>query len=280
MKTTSFVLAVFGAVWAFGVLADVPMPANAKMKTAGGPLVQGHRGSRGEYGDNAAGGFKWCLEQGVRGFETDIRFSKDHKLVIMHDNNLKRTTDGTGVVEEMTLDEIRKFRMKAHAEPIPTLDDVLDVFERRGDIFIELEMKAYPGKFYTPEVLEEYCRALTETAKRKMAPGTYAFTSFDVKTLATMRRVAPDAPIGLILSGPLGDKSIETAKSLGCCSVAPVAGKTTKEMIDKAHEAGLSVCLWMCQKKNIWDLCAEKGADRVTSDYPVKILRAIEESRK
>ena len=255
-------------------------PANATLKTAGGPLVQAHRGSRGEWDDNALGGFKMCLDRGIRGFETDIRFTKDHKLVIMHDKSVSRTTDGNGIVEEMTFDELRKCRLQACSETVPTLDEVLDCFGRRTDIFIELEMKAYPSDFYTPAVLEEYCRGVSDAAKRKLAPGTYAMTCFNTTTLATMRRVAPDAPIGYIMSGALTDKHIATAISLGCCSVAPMGKDTTKEMIEKAHAAGLTVCLWMCQDKSDWDDFKAKGADRATSDYPVLLQRAVEGKRK
>ena len=263
------------------VMTDtVSRPANATLKTSGGPLVQGHRGSRGEYDDNAAGGFRMCLARGIRGFETDIRFSKDRKLVIMHDNNVGRTTDGKGVVEKMTLDEIRRCRLQACSEPVPTLEDVLGVFGGRDDVFIELEMKAYPGEFYTPEILADYCRVLEATARRMMAPGTYAFTCFNTNTLATMRSVAPAAPIGYIIAKGLDEVHIATAKALGCCSVAPLGRQTTKEMVAKAHEAGLTVCLWMCQDKADWDDFAAKGADRVTSDYPVLLTRAIEGRRK
>ena len=281
MKATRLVLAALCAALVSGCAStDASGPANATLKTAGGPLVQAHRGSRGEYDDNAAGGFRWCLSKGIRGFETDIRFTKDRHLVIMHDARLERTTDGKGIVEEMTLEELRKCRLQACSEPVPTLDDVLDAFDRRGDVFIELEMKAYPSDFYTPEVLADYCRALSEAAKRKLAPGTYALTCFNTNTLATMRRVAPDAPTGYIMGGALTDDHIATAKALGCCSVAPSGKKTTKEMVDKAHAAGLTTCLWMCQNKADWDEFAAKGADRVTSDYPYLLTRAIEGKRK
>ena len=255
-------------------------PANATLKTCGGPLVQAHRGSRGEWDDNALGGFRMCLEKGVRGFETDIRFTKDRELVIMHDSHVKRTTDGDGIVEEMTLDEVRKCRLQACSEPVPTLEEVLAAFGGRGDVFVELEMKAYPGDFYTDEVLEDYCRKLSAKAKAMMAPGTFAFTCFNTNTLAMMRRVAPWAPTGFITSSGLDDSHIAIAKSLGCCSVAPDGRKTTKEMVGKAHDAGLTVCLWMCQNKADWDEYREKGADRATSDYPVLLARAIEGKRK
>ena len=244
------------------------------------PLIQAHRGSRGEYDDNAAGGFAWCLTKGIRGFETDVRFTKDHRLVIMHDSRLDRTTDGTGVVEESTLEEVRRCRLQACSEPVPTAADIFMTLRGRTDTFIEIEMKAYPSSFYTPEVLEDYCRKLWATAKAFLEPGTYAFTCFNTNTLAMMRRVHPDAKLGYIMGGGLTDAHIATAKALGCMSVAPSLKKTSKEMVDKAHAAGLTVCLWMAQNAADYAEAAEKGADRVTSDYPNLLKCAVEGRRK
>lgn len=255
------------------------VPRNATLKTCGGPLVQAHRGSRGEYQDNGAGGFAWCLSKGIRGFETDIRFSKDHELVVMHDNHVDRTTDGRGIVEEMTLAELRECRLRNCSEPVPTLADVVAPFKGRDDVFIELEMKAYPSAFYTPAVLEEYCRKLNAAAEALLRPGTYAFTCFNVTTLETMRRVAPNAPLGYIMGG-LTEAHIATAKRLGCGSVAPTLRDTSKEMVAKAHEAGLTVCLWMVQNATDWWEARDKGADRVTSDYPHLLDLALRRKRK
>ena len=245
-----------------------------------GPLIQAHRGSRGEYDDNAAGGFAWCLKKGIRGFETDVRFTKDHHLVIMHDSRLDRTTDGKGVVEECTFEEVRKCRLQACSEPVPTAADIFKTLRGRTDTFIEIEMKAYPSAFYTPAVLEDYCRKLWATAKDFLEPGTYAFTCFNTNTLAMMRRVHPDAKLGYIMGGALTDAHIATARALGCMSVAPSLKKTTKEMVDKAHAAGLTVCLWMVQNAADYAEARAKGADRVTSDYPYLLSRAVAGRRK
>ena len=255
------------------------VPRNATLKTLGGPLVQAHRGSRGEFDDNAAGGFRWCVRKGIRGFETDVRFTKDRHLVIMHDSRVERTTDGKGIVEQMTLAELRKCRLNACSEPVPTLKDVLAPLAGRDDVFIELEMKAYPGGFYTPEVLADYCAKLEAAARAALKPGTYAFTCFNTNTLATMRRVAPKAPTGYIVGGALSDAHIATALGLGCGSVAPSL-RTKKEMVDKAHAAGLTVCLWMVQNAADWWLAKQKGADRVTSDYPHLLDLALHGKRK
>ena len=244
------------------------------------PLIQAHRGSRGEYDDNAAGGFAWCLTKGIRGFETDVRFTKDHRLVIMHDSHLDRTTDGTGVVEETDFADVRKCRLQACSEPVPTAAEIFMALRGRTDTFIEIEMKAYPSDFYTPAVLEDYCRKLWATAKAFLEPGTYAFTCFNTNTLAMMRRVHPDAKLGYIMGGGLTDAHIATAKALGCMSVAPSLKKTPKEMVDKAHAAGLTVCLWMAQNAADYAEATEKGADRVTSDFPNLLKCAVDGRRK
>ena len=244
------------------------------------PLIQAHRGSRGEYDDNAVGGFARCLARGIRGFETDIRFTKDHKLVIMHDRRLDRTTDGKGGVEDLTLAEIRKFRINNCSEVVPTAEDVMAVLKGRKDTFIELEMKAYPSDFYTPAVLEKYCRELNALARKMLEPGTYAFTCFNTNTLATMRKVDPKAQLGYIMGGALTDAHLATAKSLGCISVAPSLTKTSREMVDKAHALGFTVCLWMVQNAADYGEAAAKGADRVTSDYPMLLQDRVLGRRK
>lgn len=271
-------MALLAAALFAGCATSPRLPRNAGLKTGDGPLIQAHRGSRGEYQDNAAGGFAWCLAKGIRGFETDIRFSKDHQLVIMHDKNADRTTDGKGMIEEMTLEEIQKYRLKACSEPVPTAEAVMETLRGRDDVFVELEMKAYPGGFYTPEVLEDYCRKLNAAARAILQPGTYAFTSFSTGTLAMMRQVDPEAPLGYIM-GKLEDKHIATALELGCCGVAPTLD-TSKEMVDKAHAAGLKVCLWMVQNAAAYAEAKAKGADRVTSDYPHLLGRAVRGQRK
>lgn len=251
----------------------VPQAKNATMRTLDGPLVLAHRGGRHEYDDNAAGGFARSVRLGIRGYETDVRLSKDRELVIMHDGKLDRTTTGTGIVEDRTLKEIQQLKLKKCGETVPTAYDVLTALGRREDVFIELEMKSYPSAFYTPEVLLDYCTKLNALAKACLAPGTYCFTSFNTTTLKTMRKVDSSAPLGYIM-GKLADEHLATAKELKCCAVAPTLG-TSKEMVDKAHAAGLSVTLWMVETKEQYAEAKAKGADRVTSDHPVRLTEEL-----
>ena len=228
------------------------------------PRVLSHRGGRHEYDDNAAGGFKKCLDAGLTGFETDFRMTKDLQLVVMHDSKVDRTTEGKGIVEEMTFDEVTSLVMKRSREKAPSAQQVMDVFKGRGDVDIELEMKA-SGKFYEGENMETYCRKLHDMAVATLKPGTYTFTSFHPLALKTMKRLFPDAPIG-------------------CCRVAPLMkdkkGRVTdKEIVDYAHDNGMKVTGWMVQNIETWKVAKAAGCDCTTSDYPMALLAEIRKAK-
>ena len=284
MNMTNRILSAIALVSAVCGCASAPKidhchPRNGSLQTLDGPLIQAHRGSRAEFHDNAAGGFRWCIEKGVRGFETDLRFTKDHKLVIMHDDRTDRTTDGKGRVEELTYDELRNMTLRNCGEKVPTFQDVCEALGGRDDIFIELEMKARPGKFYTPEVLEEYCRRLHDEAARFLKPGTYAFTCFDATVLRTMRRIDPDAPLALIMFGQVKDKHWELARELRCSAIAPTL-EAPAEQFAQARAEGFLTCTWMVHDAEDWRLARAKGATRVTTDYPHLLDMAVRGRKK
>ena len=77
----------------------------------------GHRGARAYEPENTLRSFKKALEIGVDAVEFDVRKTKDNKLVVIHDADVKRTTDGEGLVSELTLKEIRVFWRKRRENP-------------------------------------------------------------------------------------------------------------------------------------------------------------------
>src|SRR5438876_10263953 len=74
------------------------------------PLLMAHRGSSDELPENTIAAFQRALEQGADVLETDIRFTRDNQIILMHDATLERTTNGRGVAAEMTLAEIKQSR--------------------------------------------------------------------------------------------------------------------------------------------------------------------------
>lgn len=106
------------------------------------PSIIGHRGSPGTAPENTLLGFKNAIENGVSNIELDIMETKDGKLVIMHDFTVDRTTNGTGQIIDMTLEEIRELSIKgASGEKVPTFKEVLELAKGTG-VTIMTEIKA------------------------------------------------------------------------------------------------------------------------------------------
>lgn len=106
--------------------------------TATRPLIIGHRGASADAPENTLAAFELALEQNADGIEFDVQLSADGVPVIIHDDTVDRTSDGTGRVRELTLAELRALRIDgAHA--IPTLDELFEALGRRALLNVELK---------------------------------------------------------------------------------------------------------------------------------------------
>ena len=112
-------------------------------------LLGCHRGDRKNFPENTMSAFKAAVDLGLDAIETDIRMTKDGHLVIMHDRDIARTTNGKGNIDEMTLDELRAFDAGYWKGPehvgqrIPTVEEFLELVAPT-DIIINWELKEYP----------------------------------------------------------------------------------------------------------------------------------------
>jgi len=107
-------------------------------------LVAAHRGAHMGNFENSIASIKKAIDLGVDIVELDVRTTKDGFLVLMHDSKIDRTTTGKGKVEDLTLAEIRTFKLKApygriSKETIPTFEDALHII--KGKIMVDIDMK-------------------------------------------------------------------------------------------------------------------------------------------
>ena len=107
----------------------------------------GYRGARATAPENALASFRKALEIGVDAVELDVRKTKDTQIVVIHDEDVKRTTNGTGLVCELTLKEIKGFDA-GHGEKIPTLEETLDFLDKRVKVFVELKEQVLKNKCF------------------------------------------------------------------------------------------------------------------------------------
>jgi glycerophosphoryl diester phosphodiesterase len=133
-----------------------PAPINCILDTdCEIPMVVGHRGVGGQFAgiapENSLAAIRAALLMGVDGVELDVRHTVDERLVLMHDSTVDRTTTGTGLIDEMTLDEATALQVinspfylevpgNFECERVPTLEEAFAL--TRGRMFIDLDTKS------------------------------------------------------------------------------------------------------------------------------------------
>lgn len=238
----------------------------------GGVKVIAHRGAGYEYDENTVEACRQSHGRGILGYEVDIRLTKDGHLVLMHDADVSRTTDGSGKVEEMTLAEIRALKTKGKGVPVPTVEELFGYFRDKPDVYLMLEMKTTDKTAYPDEAVEPYCRQLHDAAKRLLPPDTYCFISFDHRALAAIHRIDPGAFTGYLSSKAPTEEMIAEAKALGCGRMSVPIKTTTRQMARKIKEAGLQLSLWPIRQKEDADLAVLWGAAIICTDTPSDLL--------
>ena len=226
-----------------------------------------HRGGRMEHDENTFSAFQASYDAGYRGFETDIRMTRDGALVITHDSSLERTTNGTGTVEEKTEAEIRQLATK-QGNKMMFLDELLEFLEGKEGLYVEFEMKTKPEALYPEERLHAYCDKLYDAVMAvKPADATFVFTSGDYRGLRYLQAKHPGVDLLLITSKPCNDETIDLCKAMGIKRM----GATSRKAVKKAHKEGLIVSLWPGQSVEDFMLGAYLGCDYMCTDVPIEV---------
>lgn len=235
-----------------------------------------HRGGAKEFEENTLSAFQKCYERGLRGFETDIRMTKDGVLVISHDDSLDRTHQATGSVEEKTAAELKKVVTK-QGEPLLFLDDLLAYFADKPGVYLELEMKTSNKQLYPDDRIEPYCQALYKAATAKEPEGsTYVFTSFDERPLKQIRKINDQAEILLIRSQPCSAEFVQAAKALGAKRIGCRIEGTSRAAVQEAQKEGLIVSCWPGRSVQDYYMALGLGIQIHCTDIPT-VIQGVKE---
>lgn len=240
--------------------------------------VFSHRGGRMEFDENTMSAFQASYDAGYRGFEVDIRLTKDGEMVITHDHTLERTTNGSGIVEEKTADELRALLTKKGSK-LTFLPELLEWLKDKEGLYVEFEMKTKPVNLYPEERLHAYCDQLYAMVMAdKPADAEYVFTSSDYRGLRYLQQKYPGVDLLMITSKPLNEWTIRMAKALGINRIGAKMPGTTREAVKKAHKEGLTVSLWPGYTTADFVLGAYLGADFMCTDIPLEVKKFAKES--
>lgn len=216
-------------------------------------LTVGHRGVMGVEPENTLRSFRRAERAGLDQVELDLHLSKDGALVVMHDATVDRTTDGSGQIRDLTLEEIRGLDAGL-GERVPVFEEVLDAVTRP----IQAEIKDVAAARAVARVLRE--RGETERV---------SVLSFHDEALAEVRALLPEARTVLVASR-LGPQIVDRAHAVGARLVSLDLTRLSLDVVRHCQAAGIAVMAWTVNTAQDWALARAFGLDGAATDLPAE----------
>jgi len=215
----------------------------------------GHRGAAGYAPENTLQSFQKALELGVDMIEFDVYVLKSGELAVIHDDTVDRTTKGKGKVEEKTLSELKELG-------IPTIEEVLDLADKKADINIELK----GGNTAEPvsRVIEKYVE------EKGWEYDDFFVSSFNHSELKKFKNLSPKVKIG-VLTEEIPEGFIDFSEKIDAHSVNVPVKEATQGFVDQAHMRGLKVYVWTANEPEEIEKSKSLNVDYICSNYPDKI---------
>jgi glycerophosphoryl diester phosphodiesterase len=236
-------------------------------------LVFGHRGAMGHAPENTMVSFAKGLDLGADILELDVHVSRDDKLIVMHDGDVSRTTNGTGHIKEMTLAEIKKldagvkFDQRFRGERVPTLGEVFDWAKTRIQLAIEIKGDPIPTAGIE--------RKLIEMLRDYHMIDDVVVISFHHSSLKQVKELEPRVMTGILFTGMLVDTVAATRAALAD-SVRPSWNYWTPELVNQVHAAGLVAHTWLANDEAMLDYLAPFGFESIGTNYPDRMRSYVD----
>ncbi|MEO3432431.1 glycerophosphodiester phosphodiesterase [Inquilinus sp. CAU 1745] len=239
------------------------------------PKIIGHRGAMARAPENTLAGFRKARELGATMIEFDAKLSRDGVPVLIHDETVDRTTDGSGAVRDMDVDELRAldaggwFGPEFAGERIPTLEEGLRLALEIG-LAVNIEIKPCPGReIETARIVLETARALWPADKPAPLISSFALASLEQSTLS-----APDWPRGyLIWDRP--DDWRENVRRLTPATLNVGHERETPESLADYIDTGLPVLAYTVNDPARARVLLDLGVSSIITDVPDLILPII-----
>jgi len=265
-------------------------------------IAYAHQGGAWEGPSSTLHAIESALANGASAIELDVHATKDRHLVVCHDETVDRTTDGAGMISDLTLEELRRldnahwwapgadvspgladdaYPLRGRAPEdrtlgIATLDEVL---ERLDGVVVNLDIKRT-----APEV-EPYESLLSETLRRFGRGDDTIVASFSDPAITAFRSVAPDVPTSLATLETAAfyqavHSGAEVPATTAVALQVPASfGEVTvvdEPFVRRAHGAGLAVHVWTVNDAVEMRRLVELGVDGIISDTPTVLVEVLD----
>lgn len=265
-----FVLALIAS---FGVN---PFVANASalqlhgaLNRDGGFGIIAHRGAAAIAPENTLAAMRISFDRGVDFVEADLHLSSDGVPVLMHDPDVERTTNGRGLVSNLTLAELKSldagswFAPEFAGEQIPTLEEFLDeLTQTNSRALIELK-----GEWADEQV--EYAVGLL---RERYLVDRVAFESFELDNLERLHNLAPEFA-RVMLTREWGSDMLAQAAELKVSAIGARNAVMKKDLslIEEARMLGIGTMMYTLNTEKSWLRAWEHGIDLIITDDPVTL---------
>ncbi|WP_324650421.1 glycerophosphodiester phosphodiesterase [Georgenia sp. H159] len=234
-------------------------------------IVVAHRGNSSVAPENTLAAVEAAIRSGATGIEIDVQLTADRVPVVIHDDVLDRTTDGSGPVAATRSDVIcgldagSWFGQQFAGERVPMLEDVLDRLSRADGVHLLLEVK---GAWAVEDV-----GLVTEAIEKRALADRVVAQSFSAATVAALGTVAPRLRRGLLVT-EAHDRVLELCRELGATACNPRGDvlRARPELVGQAHAAGITVTPWTLNEPEQWAAATGLGVDGIITDRPDQLL--------
>ncbi|HKO78438.1 MAG TPA: glycerophosphodiester phosphodiesterase family protein [Flavobacterium sp.] len=224
-------------------------------------LKIGHRGAKGYEPENTLISFEKAIEMGADGIELDVHLSLDGHLIVIHDETIDRTTNGKGVVNQLTLRELKSFTIN-EKYTIPTLEEVLDLVNQR--CFVNIELKNQDMVEKVVQLIEHYI------SDKNWNNDHFLVSSFDWNALQQVRFLNGNIRIGVLTETDL-DLAISFARFMKAEALHPDFQLLTNEYTAKIQEKGIQVFPWTVNEIDAIQRMKSFKVDGIITDFPDRI---------
>jgi glycerophosphoryl diester phosphodiesterase len=237
-----------------------------------GPIIFGHRGASRYAPENTLSAFQTAFDQGAPAIELDVMLSADEELIVIHDATVDRTTNGSGKVNELSIDSLKKldagskFSDKYVNERIPTLGEVLDLTGKKFLVNIELKNYHAPGDNLVEKVVNLVIARNMEDS--------VIFSSFLPTNILKIRRFLPNVPSALLtLGGIIGKLEISPFfRWLSPKFIHPEYQLIDEKFIQREHAHHRRVNVWKVNEETDLRRFVKADVDGIITDDPILAL--------
>jgi len=235
-------------------------------------MVIAHRGASSYAPENTVAAFDLAIQMGVSHIELDVHSTSDGHIVVIHDEAVDRTTNGSGPVTSHPLATLAQldagswFQASFADARIPTFSDVLDRY--KGRVHIHTEIKGRSANLSQRTV---------DLIRRHGMVDQVTITSFQRTRLEETRAYAPELPTGWLVA-EVGDAIVAQARAMGLSQLCPNASTLTPGLVRRLHAEGFIVRAWGVATEDLMRQVVTAGADGMTVNFPDKLIAYLKSS--